>query len=97
MNGHPTPAPALLARRARPRAEQALKADRLLLAGAVRVQRRTPSSVFATVQGDSGRYECGWSDRTGWWCTCPSRDAGCSHLLAVRRVVPAGRGRGAPA
>jgi uncharacterized Zn finger protein len=62
------------------------KAERLLVAGRVRVVRVGPHSVGAVVRGDSGTYECGW--RNGWWwCACRSRSRVCSHVLAVRLVV----------
>ncbi len=67
-------------------AARAAKADLLLLQGRVRILRRSASSVRARVQGDRRPYECGWRASMGWWCSCPSRSAWCSHLLAVRRV-----------
>jgi uncharacterized Zn finger protein len=61
------------------------KAERLLAAGAVHVQRADGSRVAATVQGDHGRYVVVF-DGERWACSCAAWKA-CSHVAAVELVV----------
>lgn len=63
------------------------KAGRLLLAGRVSILEVGPRLVRAKVRGETRTWECGYRPG-GWWCTFPAFGR-CSHLLALRRVVPA--------
>lgn len=67
------------------------KAMRLLLEQrvAISVIDLTVPYVLAEVRGDSGVYTCGFHPtRNGWRCTCPEPRGNCSHVAAVKMVVP---------
>jgi hypothetical protein len=67
------------------------KAMRLLLEQrvAISVIDLTVPYVLAEVRGDSGVYTCGFHpSRNGWRCTCPEPRGNCSHVAAVKMVVP---------
>jgi hypothetical protein len=62
----------------------ALKADRLLVTGAVAVLEVGVGHVLAEVAGDHGTYTVEHDGR--WRCTCPAPTY-CSHGLAVASIV----------
>lgn len=67
------------------------KAMRLLLEQRVAIKQHDPQVpyVVAEVRGDNGVYTCGYHpSRRGWRCTCPEPTGGCSHVAAVKMVVP---------
>lgn len=67
------------------------KAMRLLLEQRVAISLidLTVPYVLAEVRGDSGVYTCGFHpSRNGWRCTCPEPRGNCSHVAAVKMVVP---------
>jgi hypothetical protein len=67
------------------------KAMRLLLEQRVSIKLHDPQVpyVLAEVRGDNGVYTCGHHpSRNGWRCTCPEPRGNCSHVAAVKMVVP---------
>ena len=67
-----------------------LKADRLLVTGAVSVLEVGPGHVLAKVVGDHGTYTVEHDGR--WRCDCPAYGP-CSHAIAIARVARIGEGR----
>jgi uncharacterized Zn finger protein len=65
------------------------KVERLLVAGAVHVQRADGTRIAATVQGDHGRHVVAF-DGERWACSCPAWK-GCAHLAAVELVTTPAR------
>jgi uncharacterized Zn finger protein len=65
------------------------KAERLLVAGAVHVQRADGTRIAATVQGDHGRYVVAF-DGERWACSCRAWKC-CSHVAAAELVVTPAR------
>lgn len=67
------------------------KAMRLLVEQRVSIKLHDPQVpyVLAEVRGDNGVYTCGHHpSRNGWRCTCPNPAGTCSHVAAVKMVVP---------
>jgi uncharacterized Zn finger protein len=60
------------------------KADRLLVAGAVKVTHVEGRTVRAVVEGGHDSYEVEREDC--WRCSCPSFGH-CSHAIATAKVV----------
>jgi uncharacterized Zn finger protein len=71
-----------------PRETALAKADRLLVAGAVKVTHVDGRTARAVVTGDHDSYEVEHEDR--WRCSCPSFGV-CSHGIAVSKVVSSQR------
>ena len=72
------------------------KASRYLAEGRVIVELVDPQRhvVRALVRGDGHLHHVKYDPLVAWSCTCPARSqTGCSHLLAVRRVVAVDLGR----
>ena len=72
----------------------ALKADRLLVTGAVSVLEAGVGHVLAEVVGDHGTHTVEHDGR--WTCDCPALTY-CSHAIATARVFPVARQYGNPA
>ena len=70
------------------------KCRALLTSGAVAIVSVDAVQVVATVAGYHGVYDVRWHLGAGWRCSCPERRGACSHLAAVRRVMPATDGAG---
>lgn len=68
------------------RESAATKANRLLAEGRLIVTSVLPNSVRATCRGAGAIWHLGF-EHGGWFCTCPTRNDRCSHLIALRRVV----------
>lgn len=62
------------------------KAYRYVTSGRLTIVRVVPGEVVAWCKGDGAVHQLGWS-RGGYWCSCESRSAHCSHLRALRLVV----------
>lgn len=69
------------------RENASMKADRLLLAGAVTVVSVDPTGVVAVVRGDSGLHRVQIDAGGQRSCTCEAGGRKCSHARAVSRVV----------
>lgn len=74
-----------------PRETAPIKAQRLLLAGAVRIREVNPTTVVirATVTGDTGMHNVMFTETNGWTCDCRAYSWRCSHVRAVETVRPA--------
>ena len=66
------------------------KARRLLCEGRVAVRRAATDTFEADVHGDTATYRVRWRRGGGWWCSCPSSTARCSHAHAVALVAGVG-------
>ncbi len=64
----------------------AVKAQRLLCDNRVTITAVSQWHIEAVVEGDSGRYACGYISGR-YWCDCACLRI-CSHLLAVQAVTP---------
>jgi hypothetical protein len=66
------------------------KARRYLVEGRIQVDRVEPSGlVVATARGTEGTYHLGYDPRRREWrCTCAAPGKRCSHLIALRLVMP---------
>jgi uncharacterized Zn finger protein len=62
-----------------------IKAAHYLVGGRIRVLLVHRGRVFAEARG-SERYELGFTDARGFWCSCPARRE-CAHLVALRLIV----------
>jgi hypothetical protein len=63
-----------------------VKAQRLLVSGAVTIRLITDDLIVASVRGDTGMHAV-IRDPGGWSCDCECRSRRCSHIQATRLVT----------
>jgi len=62
------------------------KGRRYVVEGRLIVELVDASRVRATCRGAGSVCEVGWTEDSGWWCSCPARGR-CAHLVAVQLVT----------
>lgn len=75
-----------------PRDSARVKADRLLLEGRVIVVACDRGYIDARVRGEGAIHQTGYVAGR-FYCTCPARGEGCSHIWALKRISAVDLGR----
>ena len=68
-----------------PREDARTKAARLLIEGRVIVVRADRDHIEAKIRGEGAIHTTGFLAGQ-WWCSCPSKGEGCSHIWSLKRI-----------